>query len=178
MACVSLFEAGPALCEALPILQNLRRQYASVQKRSQVSRSLKASWPLLSKRSCHWLADKAKATIRDPLPPNGNDRKRENLRVRCALSVANVKASFMRYLVAFITLVMLTSIGCQRMRTPFNTRPGNIRQQRFEAVAHDPYPQDDLGPTTHGARPRDYQKPVAEPVRDKMYAEKRYWFRN
>lgn len=84
----------------------------------------------------------------------------------------------MRLLVATVVLSSLASIGCRGYRTPFNTPAGTFRQQRFEAVAHDPYPQDDLGPEVVGGRPRDYQKPVAEPVRDKMYREKRHWFRN
>ena len=84
----------------------------------------------------------------------------------------------MRFLAASIAIALLTSAGCRGYRTPFNTPAGTFRQQRFEAVAHDPYPQDELGPDVVGGRPRDYQKPVAEPVRDKMYAEKRYWFSN
>lgn len=84
----------------------------------------------------------------------------------------------MRSFIALSALALLTCCGCRGYRTPFNTSAGTFQQQRFEAVAHDPYPQDDLGPEVVGGRPRDYQKPVAEPVRDKMYREKRYWFSN
>lgn len=84
----------------------------------------------------------------------------------------------MRFIFALFAASLFLSIGCRGYRTPFNTPAGTNRQQRFEAVAHDPYPQDDLGPEVVGGRPRDYQKPVAEPVRDKMYTEKRYWFGN
>ena len=84
----------------------------------------------------------------------------------------------MRLLMVFFALWLTVSVGCRGYRTPFNTSPGTYRQQRFEAVAHDPYPQDDLGPEVVGGRPRDYQKPVAEPVRDKMYSQKRHWFSN
>lgn len=84
----------------------------------------------------------------------------------------------MRFVIAAIALMVVTSAGCRGYRTPFNTPAGSYKQQRFEAVAHDPYPQDDLGPEVVGGRPREYQKPAAEPVRDKMYSEKRHWFSN
>lgn len=82
----------------------------------------------------------------------------------------------MRSFLAIVLAVACTQIGCRNCRTPFNTAPGTSKQQRFEAVAHDPYPEDDLGPECVGGRPRDYQKPLAEPVRDRMYKERRYWF--
>ena len=88
------------------------------------------------------------------------------------------KAHPMRYSLAIIAAIGFVSVGCRGYRTPFNTSPGTTQQQRFEAVAHDPYPENDLGPAVVGGRPRDYQKPIAEPVRDKMYSEKRSWFSN
>ncbi|MEZ6088604.1 MAG: membrane or secreted protein [Pirellulaceae bacterium] len=78
----------------------------------------------------------------------------------------------MRLTLAILAATFITAGGCRGYRTPFNTAPGTTQQQRFEAVAHDPYPQDDLGPEVTGGRPRDYQNPVAEPVRQDVLREK------
>jgi hypothetical protein len=43
--------------------------------------------------------------------------------------------------------------------------PGTIDEQQNRAVVHDPYPDNDAGPAIEGGRPRDFQKPLAQPVR-------------
>ncbi len=48
--------------------------------------------------------------------------------------------------------------------------PGNLASQRFDAIYHDPYPLDDVGPPVQGGRPRGYQKPVPEVVRGRLFA--------
>jgi len=40
--------------------------------------------------------------------------------------------------------------------------PGDIYKQRFDAVLHDPFPSDQLGPTIEGARPLEYDRPMDE----------------
>ncbi len=66
---------------------------------------------------------------------------------------------------------LLAASGCNLYHPPiFN--PGNINQQRLRATIHDPYPDPDLGPNDGGsARPRDYQEPLPEPVRNRLYVD-------
>lgn len=42
---------------------------------------------------------------------------------------------------------------------------GSTKQQQMIGNQFDPYPDPDVGPPVVGGRPRDYQKPVAEPQR-------------
>ena len=48
--------------------------------------------------------------------------------------------------------------------------PGPAAFQRDEAIKHDPYPLDDVGPEIVGARPREYQRPLNEVERARMDA--------
>ncbi|GIW91377.1 MAG: hypothetical protein KatS3mg109_1809 [Pirellulaceae bacterium] len=54
--------------------------------------------------------------------------------------------------------------------------PGPEWQQRYRAILHDPYPDADLGPEVVGGRPREFQKPLAEPVRNR-YLYDEWWYR-
>ncbi len=57
--------------------------------------------------------------------------------------------------------------GCGETQ-PSLTHPGTIQQQQARANRFDPYPEPDTGPSAAsmaGTRPRDYQNPVAEPMR-------------
>jgi hypothetical protein len=54
--------------------------------------------------------------------------------------------------------------------------PGPIYQQQQNASIHDPYALDELGPEIVGSRPRDFQKPLAEPVRNRWFADS-WWGR-
>ena len=63
-------------------------------------------------------------------------------------------------------------LGCAR--APL-APPGSMQYQRYEATLHDPYPVDDLGPEVVGGRPRDFQKPLAEPVRNRWLTDS--WWR-
>ena len=56
------------------------------------------------------------------------------------------------------------------IRFPDFLHPGWAGQQRAEAVEHDPYPLDDVGPEVVGGRPREYQRPVNEVERARMAA--------
>ena len=66
----------------------------------------------------------------------------------------------------WLVCVAISTTGCVAGR-PNVFHPGDIQQQRFNAVAHDPYTDNDAGPEVVGGRPRDYQKPLAEPVRNR-----------
>lgn len=66
--------------------------------------------------------------------------------------------------------VLLTLGGCAWFQHPdFHMpnwrRPGPAYYQQYQAVRHDPYPEDDLGPEIVGGRPRGYQKPPTEVTR-------------
>ncbi|QDV64939.1 MULTISPECIES: membrane or secreted protein [Crateriforma] len=77
--------------------------------------------------------------------------------------------------VAFIAgvAVCLVSLGCRgRGWLP---AAGPIGQQQASAVVHDPYPQADIGPSDAGARPPSYQKPLAEPVRNRLVPDLMPW---
>jgi hypothetical protein len=52
---------------------------------------------------------------------------------------------------------------------------GSINQQQANAIVHDPYPLDDIGPNDLGARPPSYQQPVPEPVRNRIIADAMPW---
>jgi hypothetical protein len=67
----------------------------------------------------------------------------------------------------------LLSAGCAAHPRLWN--PGTIDQQRLRATIHDPYPDPDFGPKIDGGRPREYQQPLPEPVRNRIYADSWWW---
>ncbi len=66
-----------------------------------------------------------------------------------------------------------TTVGCTLPR-PLFAPPGPVRYQQNNASYHDPYADNDAGPEVVGARPRDFQKPSAEPVRSRVYTDSLY----
>ncbi|MDX1944518.1 MAG: membrane or secreted protein [Pirellulaceae bacterium] len=54
---------------------------------------------------------------------------------------------------------------------PFARIPGTILQQRLRASVHDPYLDPDAGPNAEDSRPRDFQQPLPEPVRNRVFAD-------
>lgn len=69
--------------------------------------------------------------------------------------------------IAILSTVLLGS-GCRSL-WPSIFNPGSIEVQRSNASLHDPYTDPDLGPTDPGGRPRDFQKPRPEPVRNQPF---------
>ena len=71
-------------------------------------------------------------------------------------------------------LVMVPVVtGCtaemhRYVRFPDFMSPGWAQQQRAEAIVHDPYTLNDIGPEVVGGRPREYQQPVTEVERARM----------
>ena len=61
-------------------------------------------------------------------------------------------------------------VGCGTGR-PNIMHPGDTQSQRFAAIAHDPYYDNDAGPEVVGGRPREFQKPLSEPVRNRWLAD-------
>ena len=49
--------------------------------------------------------------------------------------------------------------------------PGTMQQQRNNAALNDPYADAYAGPAFDGARPREFAKPLAEPVRNRLIYE-------
>lgn len=72
-------------------------------------------------------------------------------------------------------LLLATIAGCASGR-PDPLHPGDMQSQRFKAIAHDPYYDQDAGPEVVGGRPRDFQKPLAEPVRNRWVMDN-FWSR-
>jgi hypothetical protein len=70
-------------------------------------------------------------------------------------------------------LMMMSVVGCsaeaQRyIRFPNLASPGPAYAQRSDAIQHDPYPLNDIGPEIVGGRPLAYQQPLNEVARAKL----------
>ena len=52
---------------------------------------------------------------------------------------------------------------------------GPMNEQQANAVIHDPFPEDDIGPSDHSARPPSYQRPLPEPVRNRLVPDAMPW---
>jgi len=57
--------------------------------------------------------------------------------------------------------------GCANARWDF-WRAGRAQDQQRRAQKFDPYPLPDIGPAMAGTRPREFDKPLAEPVRAQL----------
>lgn len=72
-----------------------------------------------------------------------------------------------------VACVLAVAAGCapevQRFRQYF-AHPGPAPYQRAQAIQHDPYLLDDVGPEVVGARPREYQRPLNEVERARLAA--------
>lgn len=62
--------------------------------------------------------------------------------------------------------------GC--MSGPRWLHPGPAAYQQDKAARFDPYPDNDIGPALVGVRPRDYDKPLAEPGRARWQKRNTY----
>jgi hypothetical protein len=76
---------------------------------------------------------------------------------------------------ALLAVSLLAAAGCtpeahRYIRFPTLWSPGTAPYQRAEAIRHDPYPLNDVGPEIEGGRPREYQQPVNEVERSRMAA--------
>ncbi|MGD9128385.1 MAG: hypothetical protein PVH19_13495 [Planctomycetia bacterium] len=73
-----------------------------------------------------------------------------------------------------IFAIVLTTSGCQalldwnsssKFGVPNFQKPGTAKEQQSRAIRFDPYAEEGVGPQTEGLRPREYSKPLAEPLR-------------
>jgi hypothetical protein len=62
-------------------------------------------------------------------------------------------------------LFMLSACAGCGLATPNVVHPGSEAYQQARARVFEPYPENEPGPPVVGARPREYQNPVAEPDR-------------
>jgi hypothetical protein len=74
-----------------------------------------------------------------------------------------------------VSVAAAISAGCtpeahRYIRFPNLLHPGWAGQQRAEAIEHDPYPLDDVGPEVVGGWPREYQRPLNEVERVRLKA--------
>ena len=79
-------------------------------------------------------------------------------------------------LLPLLVIACLAAAGCG-LYHPRLRNPGTIEQQRLRATIHDPYPDPDLAPKIDGGRPREYQEPLPEPVRNRIFADSSLWRR-
>lgn len=70
----------------------------------------------------------------------------------------------------------VSAVPSPGLLTPSWTNPGTLSQQQQRAIIHDPYATDTAGPDIAGVRPREYQKPLPEPVRARGFRDVRWPF--
>lgn len=79
-----------------------------------------------------------------------------------------------------LAALMMATSGCatngRGLQFPRLFGPGTLDSQRNNASLHDPYPDPEAGPEVVGGRPRDFQKPLAEPVRSRWLTDS-WWQR-
>ncbi len=63
--------------------------------------------------------------------------------------------------------------GCRTNRSKLLS-PGSVQQQRSNAMLFDPFTDEDAGPEVVGGRPKDYQKPLSESERSRLFLNS-YW---
>lgn len=64
----------------------------------------------------------------------------------------------------FLVVSAVAFVGCH-LRPSFHEAPGTIHYQRGRAVAHDPFPDNSIGPPVMGGRPSGFETPLSEPTR-------------
>jgi len=68
--------------------------------------------------------------------------------------------------------------GCQAFQqNGWIAPPGPLNYQQANAVVHDPFPQEDIGPSDHAARPPSYQNPLPLPQRNRLVHDVLPWLR-
>ncbi len=69
-------------------------------------------------------------------------------------------------------VLMLAASGC--VSPPRLLQPGSAAYQQQKAERFDPYAENDIAPAIVGARPREYDKPLAEPARARWQIRNSY----
>jgi hypothetical protein len=71
--------------------------------------------------------------------------------------------------IAFAICAALMLCGCRGTIMPRFESPGTAGTQRANALQYDPYPLDDVAPPVAGGRPREYDRPIPEVTRGKLF---------
>jgi hypothetical protein len=83
---------------------------------------------------------------------------------------ARTKSFAMKYLVLLLLAAALVApVGCANIARPDWGNPGTADMQQLRAQQYDPYAEPDVGPNVSTGRPREFQKPLAEPLRAKWF---------
>lgn len=69
---------------------------------------------------------------------------------------------------AVIPLLVAGLVGCRSNRSLLSP-PGTVEKQRYNATMFDPYADNDIGPEVVGGRPKDFQKPLADSDRSRLF---------
>ena len=70
---------------------------------------------------------------------------------------------------AVLVIASTFAIGCQGNRQGLLAPPGTMQAQQQRATVYDPFADNDAGPEIVGGRPREFQKPLPEPVRARNF---------
>jgi hypothetical protein len=79
------------------------------------------------------------------------------------------------YYVALLMVAGLSVAACNVSRPRWH-QPGPTAVQQYRATKFDPYADTDAGPEVVGGRPREFQRPFAEPVRARTFPESQWSF--
>ena len=73
------------------------------------------------------------------------------------------------------TIIVLFAAGLAGCRSDGRLlRPaGTITKQQSNATVFDPYTDNELGPVVEGGRPRDFQKPLSDSDRSRLF--QKFW---
>ena len=72
-----------------------------------------------------------------------------------------------------IVVLAVGFTGCNVSR-PRLRAPGTVQQQRANAMMFDPFTDEDAGPEVVGGRPKDFQKPLSDTERSRLFLNS-YW---
>src|SRR5215212_7892004 len=75
--------------------------------------------------------------------------------------------------IKLVAVMAMSFVGCAPEMASLRqsiAHPGPAAYQRAQAIQHDPYPLNDVGPEVVGGRPREYQIPVNEVERARLAA--------
>ncbi len=71
--------------------------------------------------------------------------------------------------VVFAAFTAIVLGGCKGTIMPRLEGPGSAGYQRSNALQYDPYPLDDVAPPVAGGRPKEYDRPIPEVTRGKLF---------
>ena len=72
-----------------------------------------------------------------------------------------------------IGLIAVGITGCNMSRSRLRS-PGSVQQQRANAMMFAPFTDEDAGPEVVGGRPKDFQKPLSDTERSRLFLNS-YW---